>query len=174
MIVKRNQPRLFDDIALLFADPPAGEVFGTAEQRGQHGDRHEIRKITVSTALRDYLDWPGVQHVCKIERQVERKGKVAVDIRYAITSRLGMSAEELLRRVRGHWAIENRLHWVRDETFGEDASQVRKGSAPQVMAALRNVVLALLRLAGVKNVAAALRENGWRRGASIEFLGLCA
>ena len=165
---------MFDDIALLFADPPPGEVFGTAEQRDRHGDRQEIRKIWVSTALRDYLDWPGAQQVCKIERRVERKGKVTVDTRYALTSHVGMNAEELLRRVRGHWAIENRLHWVRDETFGEDASQVRKGSAPQVMAALRNVVLALLRLAGVKNVAAALRENGWRRGASIKLLGLCA
>jgi hypothetical protein len=68
-------------------------------------------------------------------------------------------------------AIENRLHYVRDVTMGEDASQIRTGSAPQVMAALRNVVLAPLRTAGFQNMAGALREIGWSGGALL-FLGL--
>ena len=174
VVVKRNQRRLYDDIALLFAEPPIGEVFGTAEQRDRHGDRHEVRRIWVSTALEGYLDWPGARQVCKVERQMERKGKTVIDVRYAITSRRGIPAGDLLSRVRGHWAIENKLHWVRDVTFAEDASQIRKGSAPEVMAALRNAVLGLLRQAGAKNVAAALRENSWRPKASLELLGLCA
>ena len=172
-IVKRNQPELYEDIELLFAEPPPGEVFLSVEQRGQHGDRREVRRLWASTALEGYLDWPGVRQVCKIEGETVRKGQRRAEVRYAITS-LGpeVGAKQLLRLVRGHWTIENRLHWVRDVTLGEDASQVRTGAAPQVMAALRNVVLGLLRCAGVRNIAAALRENGWRQDAALKFLHL--
>ena len=166
-IVKLNQPTLYADIALVFAGPPLGEVFSPAQQQDRHADRHEVRRLWVSRVLEGYLDWPGARQVCKVERQVEQKGRKKVEVRYAITS-LGPEADaaRLLRLIRGHWAIENQLHWVRDMTFCEDASQVRKESAPEVMAALRNVVLALLRRAGVKNIAAALRQNGWQRNAS--------
>jgi hypothetical protein len=71
------------------------------------------------------------------------------------------SPRELLRLIRGHWGIENRVHWVRDVTFDEDRSQVRVGAGPQVMAALRNTALGLLRLKGVRNIAAATRTCGW-------------
>jgi len=96
-----------------------------------------------------------------------------VEVRYAITS-LGpeVGASRLLRLIRGHWAIENRLHWVRDVTFGEDASQVRTGAAPEVMAALRNLVIRLLRRAGVQNIAAALRGNEWQGGHILKLLHL--
>lgn len=174
VVVKRNQPQLYADIALLFAEPPVGEVFATAEQHDRHADRDEVRRIWVSTALQGYLDWPGVQQVCKIQRQMERRGKVATDVRYAITSRQQISAEDLLGGVRGHWGIENRLHWVRDVTFGEDASRVRTGSAPQVMAALRNAVLGIIRLSGSTNVAATLRHNSWKQTEALQLLGVAA
>jgi len=101
--------------------------------------------------------------VVKVEREVEKRGQKESQVRYAVTS-LGTEtgARKLLSLVRGHWAIENKLFRVRDVTFGEDASQIRKGSAPQVMAALRNVVIGLFRRSGVTNIAAALRENGWQ------------
>lgn len=163
-IVKGNQEELRADIAFLFADPPWGERFAYAQQKGRHGDRREVRRLWASTALEGYVDWPGMKQVCKIERETGQKGRVENEVRYAITS-LGkqVKAGKLLSLARGHWAIENRLYWVRDVTFGEDLSQVRKGSAPQVMAALRNTVLGLLRYIGAKNIAAVLRENGWRR-----------
>ena len=79
----------------------------------------------------------------------------------------------MLRLWRGHWGIENRLHYVRDVTFGEDASPVRTGAAPQVLAVLRNLVLALLRNAGSTNIAAALREHAWSQpGAALRLLGI--
>lgn len=166
-IVKRNQPALYADIALLFAEPPPGEVFGYAEQRGRHGDRWEVRRLWASTALEGYLDWPGARQVCKVEREVAWKGRGSVQVRYAITS-FGpeVGAVRLLRVVRGHWGIENRLRWVRDVTLGEDASQVRTGAAP----ALRNVMLGFLRRAGVTNIATALRQNGWQPGAALNLL----
>jgi len=67
------------------------------------------------------------------------------------------SPRRRLQLCRGHWGIENRLHWVREVTFDEDRCQVRSGAAPQVMAALRNTVIGLLRCQGANNIAAALR-----------------
>lgn len=123
----------------------------------------EVRRLWASTALNNYLKWPGLRQVLKIEREVEKKGQKESQVRYAITS-LGTEsrAKRLLSLVRGHWAIENQLFRVRDVTLGEDASQVRKGSAPEVMAALRNVVIGLLHCSGANNIAAAIRENGWQ------------
>jgi predicted transposase YbfD/YdcC len=190
VIVKGNQPQLLADIQLLFAEPPVDEVtgqplpFANSEQRTRHGDRHEVRRLWISGALSGYLDWPGAQQVAKLECTSTRKGKTTVQTRYVVTSlpepdplweapgQRTATAADLLRLVRGHWAVENRLHWVRDVTFGEDLSQVRKGATPQVMAALRNAVLGLLRGAGWPNIAAALRFNAWRPGAALELLGL--
>ncbi len=174
VIVKKNQQTLYEDIEYLFAEPPPGEKFPMAERRGRHGDRREVRRLWVSTALVGYLNWPGVRQVCKVERKTERKGKVGGEVRYAITS-LGeeVGPEQLLGHIRGHWAIENRLHWVRDVTLGEDGSQVRKGAAPQVMAALRNVVISILRQDGWTNIAAALRHYSWNKDKALALLGLC-
>ena len=66
-------------------------------------------------------------------------------------------AAQLLDLWRGHWGIENRVHWVRDVTMDEDRSQVRTGAAPQFMAGMRNLTISLLRLSGESNIAAALR-----------------
>jgi hypothetical protein len=63
----------------------------------------------------------------------------------------------LLELSRGHWAIENRLHWVRDVTFDEDRCRIRKGAGAQVMASLRNLAISLLRMAGARYIAPALR-----------------
>ena len=62
---------------------------------------------------------------------------------------------------RGHWGIENRLHWVRDDSFGKDRCRVRKESAPQILAAIRNLAINWLRSQGIGTIAEALRENGW-------------
>ena len=68
--------------------------------------------------------------------------------------------------------IESRLHWVRDGVFGEDQSQVRTGAAPQPLAALRNLVIGMLRLNGVKNMASALRHYGWKPWETLTLIGL--
>ena len=173
VVVKRNQPRLHADVALLFTTPPPGEVFATATQRDRHGDRNEVRHVWASTALRGYCDWPGAQQVCKVERVTTRAGTVMRKERYFITSLdPSVTAATLLRHIRGHWCIENRLHSVRDVTLGEDASQVRSGAAPQVLAALRNTILALLFNAGWTNIAAALRHIAWQPGAALLLLGI--
>lgn len=70
-----------------------------------------------------------------------------------------MSPATLVAWVQGHWGIENKLHWVRDVTYGEDRSQVRIGAGPRVMATIRNLAISLLGLASWTNIAHALRHH---------------
>ena len=128
-----------------------------------HG-RQERRTLHVTTALNDYLDWPGVAQVGQITSQVDQDGKRTEATRYFITSvpRTVAGATTLLHWARGHWSIENGSHYVRDVTLGEDASRIRKGSGPEVMAALRNAAIGLLRSTGVTNIAEAVRRNAAR------------
>jgi hypothetical protein len=111
--------------------------------------------------LNEYLDWPGVAQVGQIEGVVEQDGQVSHETRYFITSapREQADAERLLTWARGHWSIENRSHYVRDVTFGEDASRIRKGCGPEIMAALRNAAMGFLRATGATNIAETLRRN---------------
>jgi hypothetical protein len=128
-----------------------------------HG-RRERRTLKATTALNGYLDWPGVAQVGQVESEVVKNGKTSHEIRYFITSasRPVADADQLLKWTRGHWSIENRSHYVRDVTFAEDASRIRKGSGPQVMAALRNAAISYLRSTGATNIAEQLRRNASR------------
>lgn len=112
--------------------------------------------------------------MCRLVYQTKRHGKWQVQIHYKITSLTPAQAgaKDLLELSRTHWGIENRVHYVRDVTFGEDASRVRKGSAPQAMAAVRNLVLNILRQAGVKNIAAGVRHFSWQLNQAAAVLGL--
>jgi predicted transposase YbfD/YdcC len=175
-VIKANQPELLAEVALLFDAPPPGERFATAVSRRARRDRCEARTLTSSVALARYvqaLGWVGAQQVLRLQSVVTRKDKTTQMVRYFITSLGPQTApRSLLRFVREHWHIENRLHYVRDVTLGEDASQVRSGSAPQVLAALRNALLGLLRQHGWSNIAEALRHFAWTPGAAMHLLGL--
>lgn len=159
--MKENQPQLQQDIAAVWDEPLPPEA---TETTNKHGGRVERRRLWVSSALVGYSDWPSLAQVCRIERQVTQKGKTSKDVAYAVTSLSGTAGcpERLLKIWRGHWGIENRLHWVRDVTFQEDRRQVRTGAAPQVVAAITNTAINLLRLRGTSNIAAALRRCATR------------
>lgn len=132
-----------------------------AESHGKGHGRVETRRIRTTTRLTGYLDRPGVKRVCLLERTRRIKGKTTVETVCAVTS-LGperASAERLLAISRGHRGIENRLHWVRDVSLGEDACRVRTGEAPQILAAIRNSVLRLIRSSGLTAIAATLRHH---------------
>ncbi len=101
-------------------------------------------------------------HARQAVRVVRRRtdhatGVTSVEVVYAVTSLSAIEASlhDLAGHLRGHWAIENRLHYVRDETFAEDRCRIRTGNGPRVLAGLRNLALGLLRLAGCTNIAAA-------------------
>jgi hypothetical protein len=111
-----------------------------------------------------------------VEREVVylRTGEVEQETVYGVTSlEVGRAdAPRLLQLVRHHWHIENRSHWVRDVTFDEDRSQVRVGSIPRVMAAMRNTVIGLLRVNGATNIAAATRRMAARPAEALALLGI--
>ncbi len=125
-----------------------------------HG-RVERRTLTSTTVLNGYLDWPGLQQVCRIDRERRLKGRCERETVYYMTSlpRTQAGPEDLLRLARDHWGvIENGLHWVRDEVLGEDRSTIRTGHAPQNLAALRNGVLNWLHTNGVDKISVTLRS----------------
>lgn len=136
-----------------------------------HG-RITKRHLQASSRLAGHLDWPGLQQVCRIERVTKIKGKVTTEVAYAITSlspaRAG--AEQLLAYNRGHWGIENRLHWVRDVSLGEDACRANVGHSPQNLAAFRNVGLSLLRLSGVNEILSTFRDFATKPYELLKFL----
>jgi predicted transposase YbfD/YdcC len=179
MMAKGNQPTLQQDIAFLFQPQqpwPLPQMVAETIDQG-HG-RNELRRLAVIQLPQGYLDWPGAQQVFQIERQrhFPKSGKITHEIVYGLTSLSKQEAtpERLLRLIRGYWTIENRSHWVRDVTFGEDHSQVRMGSTPQVMAALRNVAISLMRVAGVTKIAAACRQFAAQPRAACALLGIAS
>jgi len=162
LAVKENQPTLYRDIEKLFAQSPEKrrrsvdelarpKVEQNREADSGHG-RIEERTATVSRDL-DWLttqeEWPGLAAVVMIEatRTHARTGAVASERRFYITNEATMTAEQAQAATRGHWSVENNLHWVLDVTFGEDNSQIRSRRAAENFAALRRVALSLLRAA---------------------------
>lgn len=179
--VKANQPDLLDDLALLFRLPPPGERFLSARTVDKHGGRLEIRHLRASATLAAYLrtaGWPDAGLALAVETTVRWPRHPARparhEERFFLSSLLAHTQPvDLLTFVRRHWHIENRLHWPRDVTLGEDACQVRSGHAPQALASVRNAVLGVLRLRQVGNLAATLRATAWSGpGAVLDLLGL--
>jgi len=124
-----------------------------------HG-RIEYRTLEASSRLAGNYDWPSIGQVCRVTRTVKVGNKFTTDTAYLVTSLTHQqaSAKQLLELNRGHWGIENRLHWVRDVTFGEDASQTRAGAIPQNVAAIRNAAISAIRFAGLKGIAPNIRH----------------
>jgi len=168
MTVKANQPRLLDAIHQRLR---GGHPVLTRTRARGHG-RTEERLIHAAPAPGDIV-FPGATQIFRIIRHAggldaQRTRKEVV---HGITNLTPQQADPaaLAALIRGHWAIENSIHWVRDVTFGEDASRVRTGNAPAVLAAIRNVVTTALRLAGSVNIAAARRAGALNPAAAIQL-----
>ena len=168
--VKANQPTLHRALAgLPWRAAPKDTDPGAPRRHG----RDECRTVSVidlegtpAAAL-----FPGAVRAMKVVRRRTDiiTGKTSTETVYAVTSLGHRYADAVLLAtwLRGHWQIENVLHWVRDVTFGEDHSQVRTGSGPQNMALLRNTAITVSRLAGHTNIAAAQRHYSWTPGAAL-------
>lgn len=164
MTIKANQPRLLARVRAL----PWTDIGVAARERARGHGRVETRTVSV-VSLHPCPDRGGefFPHAAQAIKLVRRRrplrpgGRWKTVTVYAITSLTGFDADPglLARWIRGHWGIENRLHWVRDVTYDEDRSAVRTGSGPQVMAAFRNLAITALRLSGATNIAAALRHH---------------
>lgn len=177
--VKDNQPELHANLQFLFASPRAGrhplEFRASATLDGGHG-RIEARGLEASVALNEYLDWPQVGQV--VHRVCRRSvaGRDSTEHHYWITSLRPEQAgpAELERLCRGHWGIENQVHYTRDVTFGEDACQTRRGDGPQVRAALVNAITALFRAKGVRYLTDAITLCQAEPATALQWLGLSA
>lgn len=170
--VKDNQSCLKADIARFFFQDLEKLEHVQTQQQG-HG-RLDIRTLHTRSLNPGELNWVGAQQVCRLIHQSRRHNQWSVQVHYKITSLspAQAGARELLALSRGHWGIENRVHYVRDVTLAEDASRIRTGSAPQAMAAIRNWVLTVLRQADIANIAAGLRQFGWQIQRAAKVLGL--
>lgn len=141
-----------------------------------HG-RTETRKLETTTILTMRQKWPGLKQGFRITRTRVVKGVTETDTSYGITSLTEEEADakRLLGMVRGHWEIENGLHWVRDVTMGEDRCRVRRGNAPQVLAALRNAALHLVAgsgyAKGAESRAGIIRHLGSDISRPLQLLG---
>lgn len=141
----------------------------------EHG-RLEIRRIQTSTALDGYLNFPHVQQIFRITKTVTilKTQETSTEIIYGITSLRpeAASADRLLQLHRGHWAIENKSHYVRDMAFDEDRCRIRTGKGPQTMAAIRNFAMSLLRLNGLTAITKSMREIAHRPHLAFALMGI--
>jgi len=170
-----------DDLRLL-CDPPAAHTapLPLLDRRAVrtvetgHGHRDDTRVLVASTDFNDYLDWPGVAQVFRLERTWRARGRDKRAVQYGITSLPPdiADARQLLGHKRGHWGIENGLQYVKDVVLGEDRSPLHRGAEPSIMALLRDTALNLLRLAGHRRIAARLRSHSRQAEAVLPPLGL--
>jgi predicted transposase YbfD/YdcC len=179
MVVKENQLGLHRKIRMLLEPPVVSRVSirkAVAREVG-HG-RIERRELLCSEVMAGRSTFPGLVQIYRLERErvTKKSGKREVEVEYGISSLSGKEAgpEELLKLRRGEWKIENQSHWVRDVTYSEDRSQVRDGRVAQVMAALRNVAIGLMRRAGQQNIAAGTRYYAARPWDALALIGLPA
>jgi predicted transposase YbfD/YdcC len=166
LAVKGNQPTLLEAIETEFIDQYQSEAVDRHRQaRKSHGRIvGQIASVLPAQGLVDLADWPKCQTIGLVDslRKVGDK-ESNFERRYYISSR-ALTAEELAAAVRGHWGVENRLHWVLDVSFREDASTVRKDNAPQNLSLLKKIVLNLIRLDTTDKTKASLRLK--RKGAA--------
>lgn len=174
--VKDNQRVLHEDIKLFFKELPLHAIVDINSTNTNHKGRIEKRTVYATEDLSRYIDWSGVTHVWKVVREREVKGKKTTEVAYGIAGLLHKEhpAQQINMLVRGHWGIENRLHRQKDVVFTEDASTVRKGNAPQVMAALRNLVTTIFHRGSVRSFPTAFRRFAACPDELFEFLGLSA
>jgi len=168
-VVKGNQPQLLEDLHDWFDTsipllpgmgcPPKDFRSVTVVNKG-HG-RIESRTLTTSSQLNDFLDWPFLQQVFKLERSVtvQKTGLTRHEVLYGVTS---LSAEQaspkqLLEMLRSYWGIENGLHYRRDVTLREDETRFTKDSAAHIMSIINNIILGLIAKSGYQFVPSARR-----------------
>ena len=172
LAVKANQPSLRAEVEACFTAAPSG----TVETHTEHDKGHGRIEQRTTSAMREVgwlsgerrfpgeLRLPDAASIVRVEARMQRGEKTHAETRYYISS-ARLTAEAAGRPVRGHWRIENRLHWVLDVTFNDDQSRLRKGFGAKNMAVVRHFALNLVRAAkDKKSVKLRRKVAGWDTG----------
>jgi predicted transposase YbfD/YdcC len=167
-VVKENQSQMLSDIREVFDPAPAGPAWShvprdlrTSQMVDSGHGRLEKRILTASCFLNEYVEWPGLKQVFRLEREIitQATGEMRKDITYGMTS-LSPEAgppDALLKYMRGYWGIENGLHYRRDRTMHEDETRMSHPRLAEAMAIINNLVIGLVKWRGFDNLAAARR-----------------
>jgi predicted transposase YbfD/YdcC len=172
LTVKGNQPHLHQQLSRL---PWRAVPDATRDTDRGHG-RREIRTLKILTIFTG-INFPHAAQALQIRRRrrrLDEPKRFTTETVYAITDLHVHQAKpaQLAAWIRGHWAIENKIHWIRDVTYDEDRSQIRTGTGPEVMAALRNAAIGALRTAGITNIAAGTRHHARDSSRPLALLGI--
>jgi len=166
MAVKANQKRLYEQIQLTTEQATPLSVDITTEHRSDLRFaaalryRFTTRTVSVFDDLSDISsEWVGLARLVKVERIGTRASKPYHQIAYYISS-LSLNAAQFAQGIRGHWGIENRLHWVKDVVLEEDSSRIRLGNAPANLSIIRSLAIAILRYNGYSSITTAVRMIG--------------
>jgi predicted transposase YbfD/YdcC len=174
-IIKDNNSAVRRDLEEFFRDDGIDRSEWQYYRKVQKGHgRLETREIWTSTQMNEFFanDWTGIAQVFMIRRTVLEKGEERVQIVYGVTNlpREKANAERLLELNQKHWSVENRLHYRRDVTLGEDGSQVRIKGAPETLAVINSGILALMDYLGVKNVPSMMQHFNYRYHEALQLL----
>ncbi len=171
LALKENHKTLYDNVSLLLTDVQAGTLDEITSDYvetidGDHG-RIETRRYWITSdveCLGAKTSWSGLQSVGMVESRREVGDEVSIETRYFLTS-MPCEASRFAQAVRGHWGVENSLHWVLDVSFSEDACRIRKGYGPQNLAVLRHMALNLLgrETRSKRGIKARRKRAGWNR-----------
>lgn len=169
---KGNQKNLLKDISFFF-EKSIEKPDHISYDDPIHG-RIETRKIWTTTRLNDYLNFPHIGQVFKIERTTYNKksGKESQEIAYGLTSKSPdvASAHQVLQDNRNHWCIENSCHYIIDWIYDEDRSRISKGYGPENITRLRRFAVGLLKGKNVKNITQKMRKLSFDVRAVLDHL----
>ena len=169
LTVKDNQPTLRKKLKSL----PWKQI-PVLDRKTEHGHGRTTTRTLKAAEIAEGIGFPGAVQVLQLTRTAtdDKTGKKHTEVVYALTSLSVADAKpaQIAAWLRGHWAIENRLHWVRDVTYSEDHSQIRTEGGPQVMATLRNTGISILRLTGHTNIASANRYHARNHHRPVKLL----
>jgi predicted transposase YbfD/YdcC len=151
--VKGNQPKLLKSLeAVIKNQNPISHHCTKERSRG----RYEKRRIKVFKAKElSFNEWINLNRIIHVERVFYRKGKIETACSYYISSLCSNNAKEFASGIRGHWSIENRLHWVKDVIQNEDKSGIKSGNGVEILSLLKNIAINICRERGFDSVKSA-------------------